>query len=140
LRPSSASWTTSSAGAPGRWSHAGARSSATNWPGGTLELRVAGPAALLVQHQSADILARVNLFLGPGAVEKLRIAQGPVKPLAMPAASTKGARRRFEPLDAASEAELAKSVEAAPDALKSALATLGRAVMADQAKGRNGRR
>ena len=107
--------------------------------GGTLELRVAGPAALLVQHQSADILARVNLFLGPGAVEKLRIAQGPVKPLPIPAASKKGARRRFEPLDAASEAELAKSVEAAPDGLKSALATLGRAVMADQAKGRNGR-
>ncbi len=48
--------------------------------GGTLELRVAGPAALLVQHQSADILARVNLFLGPGAVEKLRIAQWTPKP------------------------------------------------------------
>lgn len=108
--------------------------------GGTLELRVAGPAALLVQHQSADILARVNLFLGPGAVEKLRIAQGPVKPLPLPAASKKGSRRKFEPLDAASEAQLAKSVEAAPDVLKSALATLGRAVMADQAKGRNGRR
>ena len=48
--------------------------------GGTLELRVAGPAALLVQHQSEDILARVNLFLGAGTVERLRIAQGPVKP------------------------------------------------------------
>ncbi len=68
--------------------------------GGTLELRVAGPAALLVQHQSADILARVNLFLGAGAVE------------------------------------LAKSVEAAPDGLKAALANLGRAVLSDQAKGR----
>jgi hypothetical protein len=104
--------------------------------GGTLELRVAGPAALLVQHQSEDILQRVNLFLGPGAVDKLRIAQGPVKPLALPAASTKGARRKFQPLDAASEAELAKSVEAAPDGLKAALASLGRAVIADQAKGR----
>ena len=104
--------------------------------GGTLELRVAGPAALLVQHQSEDILQRVNLFLGPGAVDKLRIAQGPVKPLALPAASTKGARRKFQPLDAATEAELAKSVEAAPDALKAALASLGRAVIADQAKGR----
>jgi hypothetical protein len=106
--------------------------------GGTLELRVAGPAALLVQHQSADILARVNLFLGPGAVDKLRIAQGPVKPLAI-AASTKGARRRFDPLDAAAEAELAKSVQAAPDALKAALSTLGRAVLSDKAKGKTGR-
>ena len=104
--------------------------------GGTLELRVAGPAALLVQHQSADILARVNLFLGPGAVDKLRIAQGPVKPLAQIAASTKGARRRIDPLDAAAEAELTKSVEAAPDALKAALANLGRAVLSDAAKKR----
>jgi hypothetical protein len=104
--------------------------------GGTLELRVAGPAALLVQHQSADILARVNLFLGAGAVDKLRIAQGPVKPLPL-AASTRGARRRIDPLDAAAEAELARSIEPAADGLKAALATLGRAVLSDQAKGRN---
>ena len=104
--------------------------------GGTLELRVAGPAALLVQHQSADILARVNLFLGPGAVDKLRIAQGPVKPLSQPAASRKGARRRFDPLSAAAEAELSKSVEAAPAGLKAALANLGRAVLSDEAKRR----
>ncbi|WP_396592741.1 DUF721 domain-containing protein [Brevundimonas sp. R86498] len=103
--------------------------------GGTLELRVAGPAALLVQHQSADILARVNLFLGAGAVEKLRIAQGPVKAL-VPAASTKGARRRIDPLDAGAEAALAKSVETAPDALRVALAGLGRAVLSDEAKRR----
>ena len=102
--------------------------------GGTLELRVAGPAALLVQHQSADILARVNLFLGPGAVDKLRIAQGPVKPPPLPAASTRGARRRFDPLDAQAEAELTRSVEAAPDGLKAALARLGRAVLSDEAK------
>lgn len=102
--------------------------------GGTLELRVAGPAALLVQHQSAEILARVNLFLGAGAVDKLRIAQGPVKPLPMAAASKRGARRRIDPLDAAAEAELARSVEAAPDALKAALAGLGRAVLSDEAK------
>lgn len=104
--------------------------------GGTLELRVAGPAALLVEHQSADILKRVNLFLGEGAVERLRIAQGPVKPLPAPAASTQGARRRIEPLDAAAEAELRQSVEAAPDALKAALANLGRAVLSDDAKRR----
>ncbi len=105
--------------------------------GGTLELRVAGPAALLVQHQSAEILSRVNLFLGPGAVDKLRIAQGPVKPLPQPAASTKGARRRIEPLDAASEAELTQSVAKAPDALRAALAGLGRAVLSDEAKQRS---
>lgn len=102
--------------------------------GGTLELRVAGPAALLVQHQSADILARVNLFLGPGAVDRLRIAQGPVKPPAAPAASTRGGPRRIDPPDAAAEADLARSLEPAPDALKAALARLGRAVLSDQAR------
>ncbi len=108
--------------------------------GATLELRVAGPAALLVQHQSADIIARVNLFLGPGAVEKLRIAQGPVKPMALPAASTRGARRRIDPLDAQAEAELNQSVAKAPDALKAALSNLGRAVLSDAAKGKGPKR
>ena len=89
--------------------------------GGTLELRVAGPAALLVQHQAQDILARVNLFLGEGAVTKLRIAQGPVKPL--PTAAAPAARRaaRQSPLPAAAEAELNASRGAAPGVRKGAL-------------------
>ena len=98
--------------------------------GGTLELRVAGPAALLVQHQSEDILARVNLFLGPGSVDKLRIAQGPIKPpsdIAAPPAR----RRKTPPLPAHAEAELKASVEAAPEGLKGALERLGRAVLGD---------
>jgi hypothetical protein len=97
--------------------------------GGTLELRVAGPAALLVQHQSAEILERVNLFLGPGSVERLRIAQGPVAPL--PSASDRPVRadRRPPPLDAAAEAELTRSLDEAPDGLKAALTRLGREVL-----------
>jgi hypothetical protein len=95
--------------------------------GGVLELRVAGPAALLVQHQSEEILARVNLFLGPGAVDKLRIAQGPVKPLPNIAAP---ARRQTAPvLTAQAEADLAASLEPAPEGLKAALQRLGRAVL-----------
>ncbi len=96
--------------------------------GGTLELRVAGPAALLVQHQAEDILARVNLFLGAGAVTKLRIAQGPVKPL--PAAAPKNRiGKPAPPLPAAAEADLNASIDAAPDGLKAALQKLGRAVL-----------
>lgn len=96
--------------------------------GGTLELRVAGPAALLVQHQSEEILQRVNLFLGPGSVEKLRIAQGPVKPLADAPAPPR--RKAVQPpLPAAVEAELKTSVETAPDPLKGPLERLGRAVL-----------
>jgi hypothetical protein len=96
----------------------------------TLEIKVQGPAAALIQHQSGDILARVNLFLGDGAVAKLRIVQGPVKPQA----PTRSAppRRRNRPLDAAKEAELAQSVAAAPEGpLREALLRLGRAVMKD---------
>jgi len=95
--------------------------------GGVLELRVAGAAALLVQHQSEEILGKVNLFLGAGAVEKLRIAQGPVPPL--PEATGRPARPKGPlPLSAAEEAELKASVAAAPGSLADALAKLGRAV------------
>ena len=103
--------------------------------GGTLELRVAGPAALLVQHQSEEILQRVNLFLGPGSVEKLRIAQGPVKP---PVGLKPPPRPRLTaaPLPAHAEAELKAAVADAPDPLKGPLERLGRAVMTDPANGR----
>lgn len=97
--------------------------------GGVLELRVAGPAALLVQHQSAEILERVNLFLGPGSVDRLRIAQGPIPPQASRTAQPARTDRRPPPLDAAAEAELAQSLEPAPDRLKSALTKLGREVL-----------
>lgn len=104
--------------------------------GGVLELRVAGPAALLVQHQSEDILQRVNLFLGPGSVEKLRIAQGPVKP---PVSLSAPPRRRPAPapLPAGQEAELKAAVADAPDSLRGALEQLGRAVLSDPQKGRD---
>lgn len=99
--------------------------------GGVLELRVAGAAALLVQHQSEDILQRVNLFLGAGAVDRLRIAQGPIKPLSD--APKKPARRSAPPpLPAQQEAALKASVAAAPDGLKTSLERLGRAVLSDR--------
>jgi hypothetical protein len=92
----------------------------------SLEIRVAGPSAAIVQHQAHEILARVNLFLGSDAVQKLRIVQGPLtrqEPAATP-------RRRNAPLDAAAEAELAQGLAAAPDGkLKQALLALGRGVL-----------
>ena len=97
---------------------------------GILELRVQGPSATLVQHQAPEILGRVNLFLGAGAVDRLRIVQGPVRTTAIgptPAQAAK-ARRRQTPLDAGAEARLAKDVADAPDGLREALLKLGRAV------------
>ena len=94
--------------------------------GASLEIRVAGPAAAIVQHQAPEILARVNLFLGEGAVERLRIVQGPLRA----ASASAPARRRSPPLDAAREAELAQTLAAVPDSpLKAALLALGRGVL-----------
>jgi hypothetical protein len=97
---------------------------------GALELRVEGPAATLIQHQAPEIVARVNLFLGAGSIDKLRIVQGPVRKTAAPAAPLKRAR---PPLDAAAEASLEADLAAEPDgALKSALRKLGREVLRRQ--------
>lgn len=92
----------------------------------SLEIRVAGPAAAIVQHQAHDILARVNLFLGAEAVQKLRIVQGPLRRTEPPPPP----RRRPAPLDAAQEAGLAEGLAAVPDGkLKAALMALGRGVL-----------
>ena len=101
--------------------------------GATLELRVAGPSATFVQHQAPDILTRVNLFLGPGAVARLRIVQGPMRGLPSREASLARARRRAAgPLDAAAEQRLVDDLAAFPEGrLKQALARLGREVLRD---------
>jgi hypothetical protein len=97
----------------------------------SLEIRVAGPSAAVIQHQAHDILARVNLFLGSDAVQKLRIVQGPLR--AQEKAVPTAPRRRAAPLDAAKEAQLAKGLAEAPDGpLKEALTRLGRAVLRRQ--------
>ena len=100
--------------------------------GATLELRVEGPSAAIIQHRAPDILDRVNLFLGRGAVAKLRIVQGPLRGVAKrggPALAS--ARRRLKPpLDAAAEQALAARLEGFPEGrLKAALTRLGREVM-----------
>lgn len=101
--------------------------------GASLEIRVEGPSAALIQHQGPDILARVNLFLGSGAVERLRIVQGPLRGGAKRTGSAdKAAVRRHAagPLDAAAEKALADGLAAFPDGpLKAALARLGREVL-----------
>lgn len=98
--------------------------------GGTLELRVDGPVASLIQHQAPQITARLDLLLGKGQVTKLRIVQGPVR--AAPAAAPARPRRR-PPLDAAQERDLASSLSHQPDGpLKEALLKLGRGVLRNE--------
>lgn len=98
---------------------------------GVLELKVAGPAAAIVQHQAPEILKRVSLLLGEGQIGKLRIIQGPIR---VSAGKPQAKRRRLRgPLDAASEKTLTDSVAQAPEGpLKDALVKLGREVLRDQ--------
>jgi hypothetical protein len=97
--------------------------------GATLELKVAGPVAALVQHQAPLILDRLNLYLGPGAVARLRIVQGPLRG-PRPQAVRSAAHRPRPPLDAAAEQALAESLaEMREGPLKTALTRLGREVL-----------
>jgi hypothetical protein len=105
--------------------------------GSTLELRVEGPSAAIIQHRGPDILDRVNLFLGAGAVTRLRIVQGPLRGRIQRAerAPASARRRPKGPLDAAAEQALAAELAAfAEGPLKAALTRLGREVMRDAAK------
>ncbi len=106
--------------------------------GATLELRVEGPSAAIIQHRAADIISRVNLFLGAGAVTRLRIVQGPLRGLPRQEAVARVAsgRRLKTPLDAAAEQALAADLEGFPEGpLKAALARLGREVMREAQAG-----
>ena len=102
--------------------------------GATLELKVAGPVAALIQHQAPLILDRLNMYLGPGAVARLRIVQGPLSKPAT-AASASPVRRSRAPLDAAAERDLAGSLAETRDGpLKDALLRLGREVLRSQGR------
>jgi hypothetical protein len=104
--------------------------------GATLEIKVDGPAAALIQHQAPEILARVNLFLGSGAVAKLRIVQGKVTPPSGLSIPARARRMKNQPLDAAAEAELQESLAATPDSpLRQSLLKLGREVLRRRADG-----
>ncbi len=97
--------------------------------GATLELKVAGPVAALIQHQAPLILDRLNLYLGQGAVARLRIVQGPLTRAAAARAAAP-IRRARPPLDAAAERALAEGLAATPEGpLKAALLRLGREVL-----------
>ena len=99
---------------------------------GILELRVVTSGALYVQHQQQEIIEQVNLFLGAESVGKIRIQQGPIKPLAT--ASQPRPRSRslpaLPPLPPAEEAELEASVAHLPEPLRKALTKLGKVAYA----------
>ncbi len=87
----------------------------------TLVLRVEGPAAVEIQHQSGVILERVNRFFGWPAIGRLSLRQAPLRRRSPPVPPA--------PPDAAETARIAASLpQINDDNLKSALARLGAAV------------
>ncbi|MFT3997053.1 MAG: DciA family protein [Asticcacaulis sp.] len=93
--------------------------------GGTLDLRVEGAFAAVIQHQSRVIIDRVNLFLGAGTIDRVRLIQGPVQKQARPAPPAAP-----KPLNAAEELSLQDSVkDVADEKLRRELLRLGRAVL-----------
>ena len=60
--------------------------------GGVLTVRTAGAAAIELQHSAAQVVERINGFLGYRAVARLRLVQAP-----LPAPVKKGAQRPGRP-------------------------------------------
>jgi hypothetical protein len=86
----------------------------------TLVLRVEGPAALEIQHQSAVILERVNRFFGWAAIGRIALRQAPLRRRAPRPAPT--------PPDPAAAAQIASELPIENEDLRQALGRLGAAV------------
>lgn len=93
--------------------------------GGTLHLRVAGAAALEVQHQIPQLIERINTVFGYGAIARITIKQGPLPRRAQTT------RPRLRPLAPQEENRIQDSVAGVGRAdLRQALADLGKVVTA----------
>lgn len=83
-----------------------------------------GLAALHIQHQSSEIIGRVNAFLGFAAIGRIRIVQKPI------AGAARKARPVLRVLSQQEKAKLAHTVEAIEDeGLRASLERLGATVL-----------
>lgn len=93
---------------------------------GILEIRVASAHATMIQHQTPLLIERLNLFMGAGHIERIRLVQGVVATSSGP----KAAPVRLRPLGAREELDLVQSLADIPEGkVKQALLKLGRSVM-----------
>jgi hypothetical protein len=105
------------------------------WPKGAanegkhalLVVRVDGPAAVLFQHETGQVVERVNAFLGYAAIGQVRIVQGAV------GKSDGEAPATAAPITPEDEARLGGAIAPVDnEALRSALGRLGRGVLANK--------
>jgi hypothetical protein len=90
----------------------------------TLVIACEGFAALHVQHETGEIMGRVNAFLGFNAVGRIKIVQKPV------GKASERKKPRLKPVSAADEARIAKTVNGVEDeGLRASLERLGRTIL-----------
>jgi hypothetical protein len=96
----------------------------------TLVIACEGFAALQVQHETGEIIGRVNAFLGFNAVGRVRIVQKPVR------RSDGRQKPRLRPVSPAEAAKIAKTVGGVEDeGLRASLEKLGRSVIGSKRNG-----
>ncbi len=95
----------------------------------TLVVACEGFAAMAMQHQTGEVIARINAFLGFAAIGRIRIVQKPVR---LP---EKPKPRALRPLTSPEEKSLHDQLEGIEsDALRRALERLGRGVLGEKPK------
>jgi hypothetical protein len=95
----------------------------------TMVIAADGLAALQIQHETTEIIARINAFLGYGAIGRVRIVQKPVL------ADTKPRRQPPRSLSTVEKAKIDRAVSAIEDdELKASLARLGASVLGSRDK------
>ncbi|PSH61315.1 MULTISPECIES: DUF721 domain-containing protein [Phyllobacterium] len=94
----------------------------------TLVIACQGFTAMRIQHETGEIISRVNSFLGFAAVGRIKIEQ---KPVALPVAK----KRALPPVDAETASMISRSVEQIEDdSLREALQRLGQSIHAEKIK------
>lgn len=89
----------------------------------TLVIACEGTSALRLQHETGEIISRVNAFLGFAAIGRIRIVQKPVAPAPKPKTGPR-------PLTGAETARIGAIVDGIEDeGLRESLARLGRSVI-----------
>ena len=90
---------------------------------GTLTIGCSGPVAMELQHLSAELVGRINQYLGATPVSHLRLVQD---------LTARPPPRPRSPVDPAVAAAASQAVADLPDGpLRQALADLGRAVLSE---------
>ncbi|MEK1886816.1 MAG: DciA family protein [Phyllobacterium sp.] len=94
----------------------------------TLVIACQGFTAMRIQHETGEIINRINAFLGFAAVGRIKIEQ---KPVALPVAK----KRALPPVDAETARKISHTVQPIEDeGLREALERLGQSIHAERSK------